>query len=427
MHAAKFIRTAVLSFCAPPRRGAGALHLRSVLPISEKLEEAGAVATDARHGTPGGYELMTRSDDFCGSFIVSAGAKDAPSKSAKSKAGASRSKAGASRRTLPKIVSLFSGAGGLDLGFKEAGFTIAVAIDSADAAIRTHKKNFPRTKAVVGDLIKLRPAGVVEQVTSRLQPGERIAVIGGPPCQGFSRANTGSLSDDPRNQLPRLYLDIVGALQRLYTVEFIVFENVLGIRDKKHAKTYSALMQGIVDLGFDVTEKDLCSADFGVPQNRRRIVLSGMRAGQGYAEVVPRKRKGLETVREAIGGLKAPTFFKYGLQSKDFPEHPNHWTMQPKSPRFESPETEIGDGRSFKRLNWNTASPTIAYGHREIHVHPDGRRRLSIYEALLLQGFPNDFVLEGNLSEQVEQVSNAVPPPLARSVANAVKLALRAH
>lgn len=375
------------------------------------------MTTDTGHGTAQGHEVTMHSDDSCGSFVALAGEKDAPSESAKSRECASR-------MPLPKIISLFSGAGGLDLGFKEAGFTIAVAIDSADAAIRTHRKNFPLTHAVVGDLIKLKPAGVVEQVTSRLQPGERIAVIGGPPCQGFSRANTGSLSDDPRNQLPRLYLDIVGALQRLYTVEFIVFENVLGIRDKKHAETYRSLMQGIVDLGFDVTEKELCSADFGVPQNRRRIVLSGMRTGQGYAEVVPRKRKGVETVREAIGGLKAPTFFKYGLQSKDFPEHPNHWTMQPKSPRFESPGAERGDGRSFKRLNWNTASPTVAYGHREIHVHPDGQRRLSIYEALLLQGFPNDFVLEGNLSEQVEQVSNAVPPPLARSVANAVKLAL---
>lgn len=75
-----------------------------------------------------------------------------------------------SRKMLPKIISLFSGAGGLDLGFKEAGFTISVAIDAADAAIRTHKKNFPRTKAVVGDLIKLRPEGVVERVKKALEP-----------------------------------------------------------------------------------------------------------------------------------------------------------------------------------------------------------------------------------------------------------------
>ncbi len=336
-----------------------------------------------------------------------------------------RTKTPGSRKDLPKIVSLFSGAGGLDLGFKEASFTISVAIDSADAAIRTHKQNFPRTKAEVGDLVKLQPAGVVELVKKTLQPGQAIAVIGGPPCQGFSRANTGALTSDPRNKLPKLYLQIVEALQALYTVEFIVFENVLGIRDKKHVKTYKALKDGIAGLGFDVTEKELCSADFGVPQNRRRIILSGMRSGQGYSTVKPRKRKGLETVRQAIGDLDPPAYFKHGLKPEDIPVHPNHWTMQPRSPRFDNPKAETGDGRSFKRLKWNTASPTIAFGHREIHVHPDGRRRLSIYEALLLQGFPEAFVLEGNLSEQVEQVSNAVPPPLARSVASAVKLALR--
>lgn len=329
-----------------------------------------------------------------------------------------------SRVPLPKIVSLFSGAGGLDLGFKEAGFTVSVAIDADDAAIRTHKKNFPRTKSVVADLIKLQPQGVVKHVMSKLQAGERVAVIGGPPCQGFSRANPGSQADDPRNKLPALYLDIVRELQRHYVVEFIVLENVLGIRDKKHAQTYKALVDGIGELGFEVTEKELCATDYGVPQKRRRIVLSGLRKGQGYSKVKPRKRKGVESVREAIGKLEQPMFFKHGLSANEIPVHPNHWTMQPKSPKFANPEAETGDGRSFKRLKWDDPSPTIAFGHREIHVHPSGRRRLSIYEALILQGFPEKFVLEGNLSEQVEQVSNAVPPPLARSVALAVKRAL---
>lgn len=362
---------------------------------------------------------MTGSEDFRSRPISSGGWSE------DSSVNGERIRRSEPRTTLPKIVSLFSGAGGLDLGFKQAGFTIAVAIDVADAAIRTHKKNFPRTMAVVGDLIKLRPAGVVEHVTERLKPGQSIAVIGGPPCQGFSRANATSLTSDPRNKLPKLYLEIVEALQDLYTVEFIVFENVLGIRDKKHAKTYEALVKGITDLGFDVTEKELCSADFGVPQNRRRIVLSGMRQGQCYSPVKPRKRKGIATVREAIGGLPAPAYFKRKLDPIDIPVHPNHWTMQPKSARFESRKPEITEQRSFKRLNWDSPSRTIAFGHREIHIHPQGNRRLSIYEAMLLQGFPKEFVLEGNLSEQVEQVSNAVPPPLARSVALAVKRSLR--
>lgn len=331
-----------------------------------------------------------------------------------------------SRRRLPKIVSLFSGAGGLDLGFKGVGFQIAVAIDSADAAVKSHKKNFPRTKAFVDDLIKIKPAGVLKHVMGAVPAGSKIGVIGGPPCQGFSRANTTSTSSDPRNQLPTLYLQIVQELQLHYIVEFVVFENVLGIRDKKHAKTYQALMNGIANLGFKVTEKQLCATDFGVPQLRKRIILSCMRKGQGYAEVWPRKRKGIDTVRKAIGTLPDPVFFKQSLEPSNFPIHPNHWTMQPRSARFANPQDASADGRSFKRLKWDAPSPTIAFGHREIPVHPDGKRRLSIFEAMLIQGFPNTFVLAGNLSEQAEQISNAVPPPLAKSVASAVVRALDA-
>lgn len=343
----------------------------------------------------------------------------------KSKSAISIAKTYTPRKALPKIVSLFSGAGGLDLGFKEAGFTISVAIDSSSAAINTHKTNFPRSNAVVGDLVELGPAGVVEYVSTRIKVGQQIAVIGGPPCQGFSRSNPNSLSSDPRNQLPKLYIEIIKALKRLYTVEFIVLENVLGIRDRKHASTYSALVQSIIDLGFDVSEKELCSADFGVPQNRRRVILSGMRRRQGYGQIKLRRRTGPTTVREVIEGLAAPAYFKRGMKPADIPVHPNHWTMQPKSRRFEQPQTYTNSGRSFRRLKWDSPSPTIAFGNREIYVHPDGHRRLSIYEAMLLQGFPTEFILKGNLSEQVAQVSNAVPPPLARSVALAMKRSLR--
>jgi DNA (cytosine-5)-methyltransferase 1 len=91
---------------------------------------------------------------------------------------------------LPKIISLFSGAGGLDYGFLRAGFDIIAAFDISKAAVKTHKRNFPNSKAVADDLSKLRPAGVVKLIRSHLLDGSKIGVIGGPPCQGFSRANT---------------------------------------------------------------------------------------------------------------------------------------------------------------------------------------------------------------------------------------------
>jgi DNA (cytosine-5)-methyltransferase 1 len=93
--------------------------------------------------------------------------------------------------------------------------------------------------------------------------------------------------------------------------------------------------------------------------------------------------------------------------------------MVPKSPKFTS--NKPSTGRSFKRLDWDTVSPTVAYGHREIHVHPDGGRRLSVYEAMLLQGFPHDYQLIGSLSSQITQISNAVPPPVAEAIATSIK------
>lgn len=332
-------------------------------------------------------------------------------------------KSKASLGALPKIVSLFSGAGGLDLGFRQQGFLIPVAIDFSTAAIQTHRRNFKDTHAVVADLVKLGSSGVLELVLSIIPRGERIGIIGGPPCQGFSRGNSNSRRDDPRNELPSLYVQIVQSLRKRYAVEFVVFENVLGIKDKKHLPTFHALLEDLKRLQFDVTENELCSLEFGVPQNRRRIILTAMRNGLECDLPPPKKRKGLATVKDAIAGLPDPVFYSRGLSPTEFPVHPNHWTMKPKSKRFANP-IAVSGGRSFRRLSWDKPSPTIAFGHREIHVHPEGRRRLSIYEAMILQGFPKSFVLEGNLSEQAAQISNAVPPPLATSIAEAVKSTL---
>src|SRR5258708_37523712 len=115
---------------------------------------------------------------------------------------------------LPKIISLFSGAGGLDLGFKAAGFKVSAAFDISEAAIETHKRNFPNSIAIAADLIRLRPIGVSTIVRKTLRKGSRIGIIGGPPCQGFLRANTTATAPHPRNELPKLYIDIVPARQK---------------------------------------------------------------------------------------------------------------------------------------------------------------------------------------------------------------------
>ncbi len=326
---------------------------------------------------------------------------------------------------LPKIVSLFSGAGGLDLGFQRSGFTLAFAVDLSSAAIQTHRRNFKGTVSVAADLEELGPEGVLAHLEGILKPGESIGVIGGPPCQGFSRANTGSDVNDPRNRLPLLYLQVVQALQDKYEVQFVLFENVLGIRDAKHSVTFRGIISKFREIGLTPDVNEYSALDYGVAQTRNRVIISGFRDEAVARHFKPEKVAATNlTVRSVIGSLPDPAFFARNLDKSAIPHHENHWTMRPVSKRFSRPGGADRGGRSFRRLEWDRPSPTVAYGHREIHVHPDGRRRLSIFEAMLLQGFQEDFVLEGTLSSQVEQVSNAVPPPLAQSLAAAIGAAM---
>lgn len=325
---------------------------------------------------------------------------------------------------LPKIVSLFCGAGGLDLGFAQEGFDLSVAIDHSCPAIETHKRNFPSCHSVVGDLAALGASGVLKVVEKIIPRGERIGVIGGPPCQGFSRANTQTTVDDERNLLPFVYSEIVKLLSKHYVVEFLVFENVSGFKEKRNKKVFNHFVDVLSGQGFDLNIGEYCALDFGVPQLRNRVILTAFPKKPENFHIEPSSGVGVRTVREAIGALVDPVFFKKGMTSRDIPHHPNHWAMMPKSYRFLDPSLTTSDTRSFKRLRWDSPSPTVAYGNREIHVHPSGTRRLSIYEAMLIQGFPESYVLAGNLSEQVQQVSNAVPPPLAKAIAKSIKRAV---
>jgi DNA (cytosine-5)-methyltransferase 1 len=326
---------------------------------------------------------------------------------------------------LPSIVSLFCGAGGLDLGFADAGFEIGFAADNMAAAIETHKRNFPDTTAEVIDLATTCPNTVVERIKAAIQPGTTIGVIGGPPCQGFSRSNPQSVANDPRNKLITHYCDIIFKLQTVFTVSFFVFENVLGIKDKKHAELYSNFLSVLEAHGFTIFEKIVHAVDYGVPQTRKRVIVLGSSDGLNLLSLLDKGTRAApcRTVRSALENLDEPIFFEHGLDASAFPKHVNHWTMKPRSKKFTA-DQPTATGRSFRRLRWDAPSPTIAMGHREIPVHPDGKRRISIYEAMKLQGFPDTFEISGTLSAQVVQVSNAVPPPLALAVATSIKFHL---
>lgn len=329
------------------------------------------------------------------------------------------------RRKLLPVVSLFSGAGGMDLGFRRQGFLPILAIDIDQAAVDSYNWNDKRGIARQGDLSKLTDAEIIALI-QQTAPGTRPrGVIGGPPCQSFSVSNVHRKHNDPRSELPLRYAQILKALNREFKLDFFVFENVIGLKSDKHKQDLSNILRAFEEAGFKIFELALNASKFGVPQNRRRFFIVGINKQlypDALFDLLHDDTEHPVTVRDALEKLPEPAFFKRGIKRKEIPYHPNHWTMNPKSPKFTNGSSK--SGRSFRKLRWDQPSWTVAYGHREIHVHPSGARRISVFEAMLLQGLPRGYELRGNLTQQVEQVSNAVPPPLASAIAKAIQVTI---
>lgn len=323
------------------------------------------------------------------------------------------------------LVSLFCGCGGLDLGFREAGFEPVLAIDKDEIACKTYEQNHPGIRVLKHDLAAASAGYVLNRLAELPEERRPVGVIGGPPCQAFSLSNRNGSANDPRAKLPEIYAAVLKDLVLAHEIDFFVFENVPGLKYKKHAALFSAFKTLFSSAGFTIFEGELDAQDFGVPQVRKRIFIVGFNKEKyslldyEFPAPLPKIRK---TVEDAIRGLSKPAYFEHGLSPEDVPEHPNHWCMRPKSKKFFNGYLKEGDikGRPFRVLPWNKPSWTVAYGHREVHVHPSGHRRLSIYEAMLLQGFPPSYTLLGTFSDQVRLVSDAVPPPVAKALAESI-------
>ena len=319
------------------------------------------------------------------------------------------------------VVSLFCGPGGMDLGFRREHFETILAIDDSQAAVDTYNWNTPDV-AVKENVQKLSTKRIVELVKKASPRCHPRGVFGGPPCQSFSNGNVNKKRRDPRDKLGQEYARILKALNDEFELDFFVFENVLGLKAPRHKRRKGMIFRALEEAGFILSEHELDASSFGVPQKRRRLFIVGINRVKfpdlkfNAPEITV---KTPATVRDTLAHLPAPTFFRRDLTSKDISHHPNHWAMNPKSPKFSTGEGF--NGRSFRKLEWDKPSWTVAYGNREVHVHPTGARRLSVFEAMLLQGFPETYELRGTLSEQITQVSDAVPPPLAAAVARAIR------
>lgn len=311
----------------------------------------------------------------------------------------------------------------MDLGFERAGFEVGLAYDIRAHSIASWNRN--RAGAVrghVADLVSIRLRDMDRHHGGRFIPS---GVIGGPPCQSFSRANHLRSDGDPRGKLVRHFFSIALRFHRNRSpLDFVLMENVPDLVKAEHGRLLQKEIRRLEEHGLRVHTFCLDAVGHDVPQRRRRLFLLAVREQEcGLRRWSTPIGRGTEkTVREAIGGLPQPALFRQGLTTDEISGHPNHWCMTPKSRRFFDGSLKPGysAGRSFKTLAWDAPSFAVSYGHREVHVHPEGRRRLSVFEAMRLQGFPDDYVLEGTLSAQIDQVSEAVPPPLAEAVAGSV-------
>ena len=339
--------------------------------------------------------------------------------------GRSEKKPNHREKDLLPVISLFCGCGGLDLGFRGAGFEPILAIDKNEIACTTYEANHAGVRVLKQDLSTAPEGYVLERLGELPKMRNPVGVIGGPPCQAFSISNRNG-SRDARANLPENYAAVLKELAAEFELDFFVFENVLGLRYKKHSGLFSAFKKLFASAGFSIFEGELDAQDFGVPQVRKRLFVVGFNEKKypGLEFEFPAgTAKVKKTVQDAIGSLPKPKYFERGLSTADIPVHPNHWCMKPRSKKFFNGYLKEGDskGRPFRVLPWDKPSWTVAYGHREVHIHPSGDRRLSVYEAMLLQGFPSNYTLLGTLSDQIRLVSDAVPPPLAKALGEAVQ------
>jgi DNA (cytosine-5)-methyltransferase 1 len=324
------------------------------------------------------------------------------------------------------ILSLFCGCGGFDLGFVQAGFKVALALDIDRAAVNSYNHNHPWAVAQECDLSNATGRSVIELLRSRAPRVVPRGVIGGSPCQTFSSGNVHVKSDDLRHGLPKKYAAILKEFNEQFRLDFFVFENVRGITYQKHRDTFAEFKALFEDAGFRLFEGLLDAVDFGVPQHRPRMFVVGLNKEKypaaDFTFPTPTVRKP-RTVGGAIRTFPEPVFFERGIKGLESWHHPNHWTMQPRSKKFTNGFLKEGqcEGRSFRVLAWEKPSWTVAYGNREIHIHPNGTRRLSVFEAMTLQGLPDWYELKGNLSEQIRQVSDAVPWQVGNAIATELK------
>ena len=340
--------------------------------------------------------------------------------------------------TKPAI-SLFTGAGGLDLGVEQAGFDVRVAVEYDADACASLRANFPHTRVVEGDIRRVTTNDLLG--AAQLRPGEAELLVGGPPCTPFSKSGNWieqkRNGQDPEASLLEHYVRILDeARPRAF-----LLENVFALAYSNHNRVWlEFLLESFDRLGYEVNQQIVLAADYGVPQRRQRLIIVGSQDGRPAlpepTHTGPHERrvwrKGLRqmhvTTGEAIGDLadrgdlaesEEVVAGKYGHLLPEIPPGDNYLHYTEKRGH---PNPLFGWRKRFwsflLKLDPAQPSPTIQAqpGPYVGPFHWDNRR-LRTLEIKRLQTFPDDFVLCGNRRAAQRQVGNAVPPLLAKRIA----------
>lgn len=324
-----------------------------------------------------------------------------------------------------KIVDLFSGAGGFQIGFERSDFEVIFSTDFDKDCEKVHMRNRPNTPFLCIDIYDLS-SSIIDKY---IDPKTNIDVlVGGPPCQGFSTIGKRISSDpskrkefDPRNTLFREYVRVLNYLKP----KFFLMENVQGLLTRDKGRIFEEIKETFKKTGYDFNYVVLNAADYGAPQIRNRVFFFGNNVGIKMNPPTPccdgTDEHPYKTVGEAIGDLADltddPEFNHVALKHGDI--NLRRYAMIPEGGRL--PEGQLPEelfrknfGNTFKRLHRDKPSLTMVPGHNAFPIHPWLNRSLTVREAARIQTFPDDYIFVGSRQKQCMQVGNAVPPILAQ-------------
>lgn len=337
-------------------------------------------------------------------------------------------------------IDLFCGCGGLSRGFQDAGYNILFGIDVEQSALNTYERNM---KGARGINLDLSASESFDQIEKLLNGKTLDVIIGGPPCQGFSLTGE-RIFDDERN---RLYLAFIECVKRFKPSAFMI-ENVPGMANLYKGHVKDEVIRRFTELGYNMSWKILCAADYGVPQIRKRLFFVGLRDSEtSFDFPTPYlKEDDYITCEQAISDLPplvdvlGEEISKYEMTPKtDFQRQMrgdndvlyNHVAIAhkqfvkdvialvPDGGNYKDLPEGVGTSRNF-HMAWtryasNKPSRTIDTGHRN-NFHYKWNRCPTVRESARLQSFPDDFIFLGNKTQQNRQVGNAVPVLLAKAV-----------